>query len=215
MPNTRVVVIADNLLARVGLSALLDGKDDIDVVGQLAGTDDPTFVDDLDLYNPDVVVFDLGYDPLTLISRLNALLESEFPLLALMPDSEFASSVIAVLRSAPTYGLLYRESDVALLHGGIKAMMSGLVVLEPELASIVLPESESAIIEPLTDDLTPRESEVLQLLAQGLTNKGIGQELGISPNTVKFHINAILNKFNAQSRTEAVVKASRLGLLIL
>jgi DNA-binding NarL/FixJ family response regulator len=65
------------------------------------------------------------------------------------------------------------------------------------------------------EELTPRETEVLQLLADGLTNKAIAQRLGISDHTVKFHVNAVLGKLGAQSRTEAVVRATRLGLLHL
>jgi DNA-binding NarL/FixJ family response regulator len=63
--------------------------------------------------------------------------------------------------------------------------------------------------------LTPREQEVLQLLAEGLPNKTIADRLYISEHTVKFHVNAILSKLGAQSRTEAVVRATRLGLLLL
>ena len=63
--------------------------------------------------------------------------------------------------------------------------------------------------------LTPREQEVLQLLAEGLPNKTIADRLYISEHTVKFHVNAILSKLGAQSRTEAVVRATRLGILLL
>jgi DNA-binding NarL/FixJ family response regulator len=63
--------------------------------------------------------------------------------------------------------------------------------------------------------LTPREQEVIQLLAEGLPNKTIADRLHISEHTVKFHVNAILSKLGAQSRTEAVVRATRLGLLLL
>jgi DNA-binding NarL/FixJ family response regulator len=66
-----------------------------------------------------------------------------------------------------------------------------------------------------SDPLTPREQEVLQLLAEGLPNKVIAQRLTISEHTVKFHINAILGKLGAQSRTDAVVRATRSGLLLL
>jgi DNA-binding NarL/FixJ family response regulator len=65
------------------------------------------------------------------------------------------------------------------------------------------------------EDLTPRELEVLGLLAEGLPNKAIGLRLGISEHTVKFHVNAVLGKLGAQSRTEAVVRATRLGLILL
>ena len=67
----------------------------------------------------------------------------------------------------------------------------------------------------LVESLTPREIEVLQLLSQGLPNKGIAQRLGISDHTVKFHVNAILGKLGVQSRGEAIVQAVRLGLVTL
>jgi len=65
------------------------------------------------------------------------------------------------------------------------------------------------------EELTPRERHVLQLLAEGLPNKAIADRLGISEHTVKFHVSAIMSKLGAQSRTEAVTRAARLGLIIL
>jgi DNA-binding CsgD family transcriptional regulator len=72
-----------------------------------------------------------------------------------------------------------------------------------------------ATVADSVDPLTPRESEVLQLMAEGLPNKLIADRLGISEHTAKFHVNAILTKLGAQGRTEAVVRAARLGLIIL
>ena len=86
-------------------------------------------------------------------------------------------------------------------------------VFDPALALSPAPAHDPALA--LAEDLTPRETEVLQLLADGLTNKAIAQRLGISDHTVKFHVNAILGKLGAQSRTEAVVRATQHGLLLL
>ena len=88
------------------------------------------------------------------------------------------------------------------------------MVVDRDLAPALYPRPD---IEPspLVESLTPREVEVLQLLAEGLPNKGIAQRLGISEHTVKFHVNAIMGKLGAQSRTEAVVQATRLGLILL
>ncbi len=69
--------------------------------------------------------------------------------------------------------------------------------------------------DPLVEPLTPREIEVLQLLAGGLANKEIGSRLGISESTAKFHVNSILGKLGAQGRTDAVVRAVRMGLVLL
>ena len=73
----------------------------------------------------------------------------------------------------------------------------------------------AADLEGPVEPLTPREVEVLQLLSQGLSNKLIGARLGISEHTAKFHVNAISGKLGAQGRTDAVVRAARLGLLLL
>jgi DNA-binding NarL/FixJ family response regulator len=109
-------------------------------------------------------------------------------------------------------GLLLRDSTPDQLYAALNAAILGLFVFDPVLAR--LPAADS-LPEPLAEALTPREMEVLQLLAEGLANKMIAQQLGISDHTVKFHVNAILSKLNAQSRTEAVVRATRLGLIIL
>jgi DNA-binding NarL/FixJ family response regulator len=89
-----------------------------------------------------------------------------------------------------------------------------LIALDPALADVVQP-SRDLLPQPPAEELTPRELEVLQLLAEGLSNKAIAYRLDISEHTVKFHVNAILGKLSAQSRTEAVVQATRLGLIIL
>lgn len=212
MTETRVLVIADNLLARVGLSTLLNTQPEIYVVGQVAGGD--SLADDLDIYRPDVVVYDLGYNPLVALPRLDPLYEARLPLVALLPDAEYAVRAAHVLAGGP-YGLMLRETSGPLLTAALVAAAAGLVVLDPALAASLTPLGESLPQDPPGDDLTPRETEVLQLMAQGMTNKAIAHALNISPNTVKFHINAILSKLDAQSRTDAVVRATRLGLVIL
>ena len=73
----------------------------------------------------------------------------------------------------------------------------------------------TAQTDPLIEELTPRELAVLRLVAEGLPNKTIAVKLGISEHTVKFHVNAILGKLGVASRTEAVVRATRLGLIFL
>ena len=78
----------------------------------------------------------------------------------------------------------------------------------------MLPQAQ-ADPTPLVEQLTAREREVLQHLAEGLSNKAIALRLGISEHTIKFHVNAIMSKLGAQSRTEAVVRATQLGLIML
>ena len=210
MPEIRILVVANNLLARTGLSALLETE--LDVVGQVALT--PDLADDLDLYRPDVGMVDLGYEPPTALPELSHLVEAELPIVALLPDDEYLTETLTTLSQARSYGVMLRESSPDTLAQASNAIFHGLIVFDPALTLTLPGFAMQPDLSP-SEDLTPREFEVLQLIAQGLTNKAIALELDISTNTVKFHVNAILSKLNAQSRTEAVVRATQYGLILL
>lgn len=212
LEDLRVLVVADDPLARAGLAVLLSEQPGCTVVGQISGLGD--LPAQAAVYRPDVVLWDLGWErPPDLeasLEQVGELAEDGLPVVALLPDEAQAPEV----RASGVRGLLLRDAGAETLQAALQAVSQGLVVLDP---SLVL--SLSSLIEPglesLVEELTPRETEVLQLLADGLTNKAIAQRLGISDHTVKFHVNAILGKLGAQSRTEAVVRATRLGLLLL
>ena len=109
---------------------------------------------------------------------------------------------------------MYKRQDEEQLLAAVRAVAAGLHVFAPALARALLQDGPTDPTAPPVD-LTPRESQVLALVAEGLTNKAIAQRLAISDHTVKFHVNAILGKLNAQSRTDAVVRATRQGLISL
>jgi DNA-binding NarL/FixJ family response regulator len=160
------------------------------------------------------VLWDLGWDPEpgleASLERLDSLADAGLRVVALLPDGTHAAEVWA----AGAGGLLFRDAAAESLLAALRAAANGLVTLDPALAPAGLFQRDQDP-QRLIEELTPREVEVLQLLADGLTNKAIGHQLGISDHTVKFHVNAILGKLGAQSRTEAVVRATRLGLIIL
>jgi DNA-binding NarL/FixJ family response regulator len=216
MTDLRILVVAENLLARVGLATLLTGQPGCLVVGQIGGSVD--FASELELYRPEVIVFDLGWTPLPTIEQLAAL--PDMPIVALLPDEEQITPTVNALRRNTAYGLLLRDTAPETVVAALNAVLGGLVVLDPALMTstlALLPASENGLptAEPLADALTPRELEVLQLIAEGQPNKLIANNLGISEHTVKFHVNSVMTKLGAQSRTEAVVRATRLGLIIL
>ena len=204
----RVLVVADDPLARGGLAALLTDHPGCTVVGQVAGEGDLSAV--LGIYRPEVVAWDLGWNPTLALQHLSDLREAQVPVVALLPDETHAADAW----TAGARGLLLRDSDAASLILTLNTVAQGLVVLDPELAAALSPVRDRAPA-PLIGELTPREHEVLRLLAEGLPNKSIAHKLGISEHTVKFHVNAILGKLDAQSRTEAVTRATRLGLILL
>lgn len=205
---THVLIIGEDPLARGGLGMLLSGEPGIEVVGQLSPGEAAGAVGPL---LAQVVVWDLGVSPRAGAEGLGAVarVEAGPPVLALVPDADLAAKALG----AGARGVLSREIEVRRLAAAIHAVAQGLTVLEGTLSPELL--RQSAPLPELAEPLTPREVEVLQLLAEGLSNRSIGERLRISEHTAKFHVNAILGKLGAQGRTDAVMRAARLGLILL
>jgi DNA-binding NarL/FixJ family response regulator len=212
--RTRILVIADDPLARAGLAAVLDVQPACAVVGQIAAQAD--LAAEVEAARPDVVLWDLGWNPETMLTRLVELAEELPPVVALAPLDGEMERFAAEAWQAGAAGLLPRAASAETMAAALAAAARQLVVLERGIARqmVALPIA-GAPGERLMETLTPRELEVLHLLAEGLPNKAIARHLGISDHTVKFHVNAIMGKLGAQSRTDAVVRATRLGLVLL
>ncbi len=206
MTLLRVLVVCRDRLSRAGLAAVLDQQPGITVVGQEFGDDDSLLP--LDIYEPDVIVWDVSWETSSAVNSLGLLPENAPPVLALAVTSDQAAQA----RVSGAQALLSREASPEALAAATVVLSHGLQVTDPALAGVstaTAPEPGSASL------LTPREQDVLKLLAEGLPNKGVASRLEVSEHTVKFHVNSIMGKLNAQSRTEAVTLATRLGLLPL
>jgi two-component system, NarL family, nitrate/nitrite response regulator NarL len=195
----RFAVVGEDPLARAGLVALLASDPDLALVGQGEPADTGRFA-----AQADVVVWDAGAGPLG-----GGLEEGLGVVVALVGDERQA--VLAL--GAGARGVLPRDVSASRLAAAIAAANIGLIVVD-ETFGAVLGRREGPPT-PLPEPLTPRELEVLTLLGQGLSNKAISARLGISESTAKFHVNSILGKLEVGSRSEAIVHASRLGLLVL
>ena len=222
MADLRLLIVAADPLARAGMRTLVEGalierrfiesQPGLLIVGQI-GIEETTPAE-IDIYQPDILLWDLGWEPEESLSFLEELelgeVEGSLAVVALVPNKEPAAEAW----SAGVRGMLFREVSSERLLAAIEAVYWGLIAVEPELMAMLTPPGVLSE-PPLDEQLTPRELEVLALLAEGLSNKAIAQELDISDHTVKFHVNAIMNKLRAQSRTAAVVQATRLGLIVL
>ncbi len=214
MPDLRVLVIASNPLARAGLSALLADQPGLNIVGQA----EHDVLDTLDIYRPDVTLWDMGWEPLTYLDRLRDLRDARQPIVALLANVTNAIESTAALLSAGVRGLLLQNSNGDVLAAALNAVTRGMTVIASAIADSALVDTlrlSAGSNSAAPDALTPRELEVINLIAEGLPNKIIANQLNISEHTVKFHVNAILTKLGAQSRTEAVVRATRLGYITL
>jgi DNA-binding NarL/FixJ family response regulator len=162
----------------------------------------------VDVYRPDVLLWDLGSDTASGVELMADVDEAGVPVVALVADDVHAAEA----RAAGALGLVARDLEAERLLATIGAVSKGMLVFDPEMAPPALQDGGRP---PQAADLTPRELEVLRLLAEGLANKAIAHRLDVSEHTVKFHVNSILGKLGAQSRTDAVVRATRLGLILL
>ena len=206
MKELRVLVVSLDRLSRAGLATVLDQQPGLTVVGQVSGDEDSFFP--ADVYDPDVIVWDVSWETASASHNLGLLSENSPAVLALAATVDQAGQA----RKAGAQTILGRNSSPEALAAALVALSHGLQVLDPALSGesgLLAPGSES--VSPLT----PRETDVLRLLAEGLPNKGVASRLEVSEHTVKFHVNSIMGKLNAQNRTEAVTLATRLGLLPL
>lgn len=155
----------------------------------------------------ELVLDDAEVDVRDLGGHRGALAPFVRPTVALVDSPRTGEGALA----AGARGVLPRDVAGDALAAAVLTIRHGLLVLDRTLAPLPRPQPASDDVQ----ELTPRESEVLQLLAGGLSNKEIAARLAISEHTVKFHVNAVLAKLDADSRTEAVVRGVRLGLVIL
>jgi two-component system, NarL family, response regulator YdfI len=224
--TTRVLIIAGYASVRAGLHALLAAEPCVQVLGAVEEIGDPLarLLSDL---KPDALLLDTSGDDRG--DSIGCLL----PLLP-TPDEEMPAPAVVVLgdepeedlprlseAALPGWGYLWREADGPQIVGAVLAASAGLVVLDRSLSLPTAPMPERATpARPVTDEypgdaLTPREIEVLQLMAEGLPNKIIASRLKISLHTAKFHVAQILGKLAATSRTEAVTIGARRGYVML
>lgn len=206
MKEIRVVIVGDDPLARGGLAGILSSRPGLSVAGGLTLGD--AVARSASALRPDVVVCDLGQDSEAARIALREIARTGVPVLAIFGPGGRSSDALA----AGARGIVARNTDADTLDAAVRAVESGLVVMDEAAAGPFLRREERRAPD---DPLTPRELEVLDLLAEGLSNKLIADRLRISEHTVKFHVNAILGKLGAETRTEAVVAAARLGLILL
>lgn len=198
MRPLRVLVVADDPLARAGIVARLAGWPELAVAGESGAADAASAAG---VHGAAAILWDAGPAPAELPG------DGAVAVVALAPDELVAAGALR----AGARAVLSRAAAGEAMAAALVAAARGLSVLDPAVAAGWIRPPEDAPAE----GLTPRETEVLGLLAEGLPNKGIAARLGISEHTAKFHVNAILSKLGADSRAAAIVKAARLGLVAL
>jgi NarL family two-component system response regulator LiaR len=212
MEGISVLVVDDHAVVRQGLQAFLESEADIEVVGEAANGAEA--VEKVQELLPDVVLMDLvmpGMDGITATRQIREISPNSrvLVLTSFGEDEKVFPSI-----KAGAMGYLLKDVPAEDLGRAIRSVARGEFLLHPEIARKVLDEFSSIPFKgpPLTE-LTPREIEVLTLVARGYRNKEIAHDLGISIKTVKTHVSNILSKLHMIDRTQAALYAVRQGLV--
>lgn len=206
----RVVVVDDHPVVRAGIRTMLSKEPDLLVVGEI---EEGSRVEDLTRrWRPDVLVLDVnmpGLDPVAVTRRLK---EQRPALQILVLTAYDDDAYVNGLLSAGATGYLLKEEALDTLTTAIRAVARGESWLSQRIAGRL---ARRAIARETTETgpLTPREREVLRLLALGLSNDEIAEELFISKRTVQNHVSNIYGKLRLDSRAEAVLYAIRHGIV--
>ena len=211
----RLLIVDDHELARAGLRSMLAGEPDLEVVGE-AGTGREALAL-CDRLAPDLILMDVRMPELDGLAA-TAAVKAQCPttsvvVVTMYEDPDYLFRAV----QAGAAGYLLKDATRREVLAVVRRVLQGDAVLDPALASRLLrrlaAEPGPAVAEAPGGPLTARERDVLRLLVEGRTNQEIAAALGLSRGTVKVHVGRIIAKLDASDRTQAAVRAVRLGLV--
>ncbi|MFI6618776.1 response regulator [Streptomyces sp. NPDC050528] len=206
----KVLIVDDHQVVRRGLRTFLEVQDDIEVVGEAAdGAEGVARTEEL---KPDVVLMDVKMPGMDGIDALRRLRELDLSARVLIVTSFTEQRTVIPALRAGAAGYVYKDVDPDALAGAIRSVHAGHILLQPEVAGVLLSQEESNSGQGRGGSLTEREREVLGLIADGRSNREIARALVLSEKTVKTHVSNILMKLDLADRTQAALFAVRHGL---
>jgi two-component system, NarL family, response regulator len=202
----RILIADDHPVVRAGLTSMLGTQTELEVVGTAASGEEAMIK--LEQTKPDVLLLDLRMHGMSGVETLQAMKRAGSQTRAMILTSFETDEDIYRAVQAGAYGYLLKDTSLREMVTAIRTVHGGKKYIPQEIAARLADRM-------MRTDLTPREVEILQMLAKGQTNKQIGRELGISENTVKNHVNSIIEKLEVSDRTQAATTAIQRGLITL
>jgi two-component system, NarL family, response regulator DevR len=205
-----VLVVDDHEVVRLGLQALLDLQPDFRVVGQAGNAEDAVAA--VERLEPEVVLMDIRLPGTSGIEACRMILRRKPRTHVIMLTSYIDDSVVAEAIEAGADGYVLKTIDATALVDAIRDVAAGGATLDPQAAASLVSRlrgAESALAAQAFGDLTPREIDVLALLAEGRTNAEIARELHLSERTVANHMSAVFDKLGVGNRVEAAAFGMR------
>ncbi|MCP4360439.1 MAG: response regulator transcription factor [Chloroflexi bacterium] len=207
----RLLIVDDHKVVRNGLKIFISLYDDIEIVGE--AKNGRLALAQCAETHPDVILMDLMMPVMDGPAAIR-LIREQYPQIQIVALTSFEEEeLVQQAMAAGAIGFLYKDVEEEELVGAIRAARAGKSVLALEAVQALVKQATKPLAPFTIDPLTEREREILTLMAQGLTNPQIAQELVISDSTVRFHTHNIFNKLQVQRRTEAVVVAMQNNLI--
>ena len=210
---TTVVIIDDHPIVRAGMRAILDSAGDIDILGEgVNGADALRLVNE---HDPDVLALDVSLPDMNGVAVTRTLRQQGARTAILILTVHNDPQTIFGLLESGAVGYVLKDEALETLVSAVRSAARGETWLSPAVAGQVVRRAVAGSASDATEALsalTPREVEVLRLIARGLDNTAIAQELVLTKRTVQNHISNIYGKLNVASRTEAALLAIRRGL---
>jgi len=201
----RILLVDDHILMRMGLVTATNGEPDMKVVGEVENGDEA--LEACRRHTPDVIVLDLRMPKKNGFETIRELREAGITARVLVFSNYASGDEIDQAFKAGAQGFVVKDMPLERLLEAIRAVHRGEQYLPPEIAARL----DQRTMSPLT----PRELEVLKLVAKGLSNKEIGDALHLVEGTVKLHLTNILTKLNVSARTQAILAGVKRGLIEL
>ena len=209
-----LLVVDDQTIVRKGIRALLEQVDDIKVIGEAA--DGEEAVAQVKSLNPDVILMDLMMPKMDGITAIREIQAGKVSRRIIALTSFVTEDKVFPAIKAGAMGYLLKDSEPEELIAAIRKVNRGEPSLHPTVAKMVLEEISQPAKQPLTPDpLTEREVDIVRLVAQGLSNRQIAEQLVIGEATVRTHVGNVLNKLHLANRVQATLYALREGLTSL
>ena len=216
--SIRILIADDQSLVRTGFRMILDAEPDIDVVGE--AIDGREAVDKAKAAKPDVILMDIRMpelDGIEATRRIVAEGGEDAPKILMLTTFDLNEYVYEALRAGAS-GFLLKDVPAEQLADGVRVVAAGEALLAPSVTRRLLSEfaqvrPRDAAPPPAFEELTPRELEVFRLIARGLSNAEVAQELIVSETTVKTHVARVLMKLSLRDRIQAVVLAYESGII--
>jgi two-component system NarL family response regulator len=200
----RILIVDDHPVVRAGLTSMLGTQAELEVIGSASSGEEA--LAKLRQVEPDVLLLDLRMHGMSGVDTLMAMKRSAHDVRVIILTSFETDEDIYRAVQAGAHGYLLKDTSLREMVEAIRTVHAGRRYIPRDIAARLAERM-------MRTDLTPREIEILKLLSKGPTNKEIGRALGISENTVKNHVNSIIEKLEVSDRTEAATTAIQRGLI--